>query len=366
MRKIIFIVCCMAFFSCNGLKNGIDNAGKEKPRVIVTTDIQVCCGDPDDIQSLCHLLWYADELDIRAIIPEKFGMGQKPGGITAARRVLDKYEMDYQNPGYHFKDLGFPEPGYFINEALITDSVDAVNKIVQEAKIKGAGPLYVLAWGNLKIINGALQTDPSIASSIRLLTIGTNVRAKSHGGDGTLVNWNSYDRQGVDRKMMVENPAFDHMWWIENDWGYAGMFHGLEKDTTGKITGGAPHEMMMFLAENAGELGAHLQDVVSLERVKWARYFRVGDTPTVLYLIDPGNNFDDPGHGSWAGRFMRPFPEKRPNYWTNESGSLGWNYSNPSRTWHLADTVEVISYQYMLEQRGKMYKELEKKIEKLY
>jgi hypothetical protein len=287
---------------------------EDKPRVVITTDIQVCCDDPDDVQSLCHVLWYADELDIKAIVPEKFDRGEKPGGITAAERVLEAYQKDYQNPEYRFKEMGFPSPEYFFNEALMTDSVSAVKRIIKEAKKDDSRPLYVLAWGNLKVINGALQADPSITDKIRLLTIGTNVRAKSSGGDGMLVNWNSYDRQGIDRKMMWENPEFNKLWWIENDWGYAGMFKGLEYDSAGNITGGRPYEIMVSLSRHAGNLGQHLRDVVSTDRVKWANYFRVGDTPTVLYLIDPDNKPDNPSHGSWAGKFIRPFPETRPNY----------------------------------------------------
>ncbi len=86
--KLIYLVLfsTLAFSSCN--KKPI------KQRVIITTDIQICCGDPDDIQSLCHILWYADKLDIRAIIPEKFGKGSEPGGITAAERVIENYRLD--------------------------------------------------------------------------------------------------------------------------------------------------------------------------------------------------------------------------------------------------------------------------------
>ena len=52
----------VSLFYCSPVKN--------KPRVIVTTDINNAGGDPDDKQSLVHLLWYADELDIVGIIPD--------------------------------------------------------------------------------------------------------------------------------------------------------------------------------------------------------------------------------------------------------------------------------------------------------
>ena len=46
------------------------NSSSPKPRVIITTDINNAGGDPDDKQSLVHVLWYADELDIVSIIPD--------------------------------------------------------------------------------------------------------------------------------------------------------------------------------------------------------------------------------------------------------------------------------------------------------
>lgn len=44
---LVFCVTCMA---------------KNNPRVFIFTDINIDAGDPDDRQSLIHLLWYANEL----------------------------------------------------------------------------------------------------------------------------------------------------------------------------------------------------------------------------------------------------------------------------------------------------------------
>ena len=98
----------------------------------------------------------------------------------------------------------------------------------------------------------------------------------------------------------------------------------------------------------------------------WAQYFRVGDTPSVLYLIDPDNNFDDPTLGSWAGKFTKPFPDERPNYYTDYNGLVEWDYSNPCNTWenhvdmatHAAGTLERV--------RPEMYRELLNKLSAIY
>ena len=40
---------------------------KDTPRVLIFTDINIDSGDPDDRQSLIHLLWYANELEIKGL-----------------------------------------------------------------------------------------------------------------------------------------------------------------------------------------------------------------------------------------------------------------------------------------------------------
>ena len=71
-----------------------------------------------------------------------------------------------------------------------------------------------------------------------------------------------------------------------------------------------------------GEVGKVIGDAIDI--VSWSDSFRVGDTPTVLYLIDPDNDLDDPSKGSWGGRYTRPFPHSRPNFWTGITGGYGY------------------------------------------
>lgn len=353
-HTVLAISAVIAFSSCK--KEPV------KHRVIITTDIQMCCGDPDDIQSLVHVLWYADQLDIRAIIPEKFGRGEEPGGITAAELVLENYRKDYENEQNNFIKMEFPDPDYFLNEVLQTERESAIDKIISEATRKDKRPLYILVWGNMNILKDALLKAPEIAEKVRILTIGTNLRAPVDGGDGAIPNWN-----GPGRNRIFGDPQFDALWWIENDWGYNGMFSGLTyPEEGGRPSGGRPHEIMNELAKKAGNLGNHLKAVVSLDRVKWAYYFRAGDTPTVLYLIDPDNNPDNPANGSWAGLFEQPDPEGRPNYWTNVTSTSGYDHIDPINTWRFADKAIEESYQYLLHEREEMYEELIRKVELLY
>jgi len=67
------------------------------------------------------------------------------------------------------------------------------------------------------------------------------------------------------------------------------------------------------------------------KRHDWAQYFRVGDTPTVLYLVDPANNLDDPC-----------------NSWDNVEDMYAYNKNT------------------LFERRQNMYDELLKKLDQLY
>src|SRR5699024_9451958 len=73
---------------------GIENNGAlagDRYRVVVSTDIGGT--DPDDFQSMVHLLLYADVLDIEGLISSPYGPGRKEDIL----RVIDYYEQDYSN-----------------------------------------------------------------------------------------------------------------------------------------------------------------------------------------------------------------------------------------------------------------------------
>ena len=61
----------------------------QRPRVIVSTDMGGC--DPDDFQSMVHLLLYADVLDIEGLVASLPGKG-RPEDILEA---IAAYEEDY-------------------------------------------------------------------------------------------------------------------------------------------------------------------------------------------------------------------------------------------------------------------------------
>jgi hypothetical protein len=347
MKKYLIIPLILLFLAGCSEKS---HEGKSLPRVFVFTDINIDSGDPDDRQSLIHLLWYADELDIRGIVPDRWNAW----GYEACMMVNGAYSKDYER--YGFDKKGFPAPTDVAN-LIAVDFADAVRKFAIEAS-DDTSPLYVLVWGSMENFGRALRMFPDLAKNIRVITIGTGTMMEEYRqyipADWELKeeaclqpNWN-----GAGREQIYSDPRFNNMWWLEINWTYEGMFSGEE-----------PAEMFHKLAD-FGSLGYHMKEVVANE--PWAQYFRVGDTPSVLYVIDPENDFNDPAKGSWAGRFVKPFPDSRPNYYTDCHGSLEWDYTNPCKTWHNHVLVRDHARGTLEQARPAMYDALIVKLQSIY
>ena len=306
MKKILYCLALFISFSFQVKK-------QEKPRVFVFTDINIDAGDPDDRQSLIHLFWYANELQIEGVVPDRW----QAKGLEACKLVVDAYAVDYAQ--LKLKKQGYPSPASLDN-LLATDKNDAINRFLKAAA-NASSPLYVLVWGNMQVFKEALLQKPEVAQNIRLLTIGTGLMPETSNGNFTeslppckKLNWN-----GDGRNEVFDDPRFKNMWWLEINFTYEGMFSGEE-----------PKQMFQKLSRY-GRMGQHLKEVVKNEA--WAQYFRVGDTPSVLYVIDPQHNLDDPTQSSWAGKFVKPLPQERPNYYTDFNGAVAWNFANPCNTW---------------------------------
>ena len=74
-----------------------------KPRVIISTDIGGT--DPDDFQSMIHLLMYSDQMDIEGLISSAYGNGR----TSDIFRIIDLYEKDYAQLFKHNSKLENPK-----------------------------------------------------------------------------------------------------------------------------------------------------------------------------------------------------------------------------------------------------------------
>lgn len=342
MKKLVFVLMLAIVVSCN--------PEKIKPRVIVLSDINNIGGDPDDKQSMGHLLMYANEVDIVGIIPDLW----EGNGVEACMQCIDAYEKDFNNPDYKFKTLNYPAPDHL--RGLISRNKDeAIAAIISEAR-KGNTPVHVLVWGNMNTLKDALFQAPEMAQNLRIYTIATHRMAENEDAllnsrdttqFGLRRNWNHPGRDEI-----YNDERFADLWWLENDWSYNGMFEGQ-----------APRDFLGEVKEY-GALGYYIWDVV--QAFDWAHYFRAGDTPTLLYLLEPGIDIDNPATGSWAGKFVRPYPQSHPNYWIDDAGTADWNYAQPEETWSQATEVYQNRVNNLLQSRDAMYDAYRQKMKELY
>lgn len=319
------------------------------PRVFVFTDINIDSGDPDDRQSLIHLLWYADELQIEGIVPDRWNAR----GLEACQLVIEAYAKDYTS--YSFAKKNYPAPSNIAD--VIAKDVEDASQLFSLAASDRSSPLYVLIWGNMDLFKSILSAQPESYNNIRLITIGTGLMLEQDikhipaswekSEPCQQLNWNGFGRNEI-----YHNQDFNEMWWLEINWTYAGMFAGEE-----------PRQMFDTLSA-FGNMGEHIKEVVKNQ--SWAQYFRVGDTPSVLYLIDPNHALHDPTQSSWAGKFVKPFPKDRPNYYTDDSGSVKWDYLNPCFTWENHKNVRKAAVKTLEDRRTEMYSALIKKLTLLY
>lgn len=327
------------------------NTKESKPRVIILSDINNIGGDPDDKQSMAHLLMYANEVEIVRIIPDLWE-GQ---GVKATMQTIDAYEKDFNNPDFKFQELNYPQPDEL--RALISkNKEEAIATLIREAQKENSGPVHVLIWGNMNTLKDALFQAPEISDQLRIYTIAThrmaeNEDAKINSRDtlafGIRRNWNHSGRDEI-----YKDPRFVNLWWLENDWSYNGMFEGQE-----------PRDFLLEIKEY-GALGNYIWEEV--QPFEWAHYFRAGDTPTLLYLLEPELDIDHPEDGSWAGKFIKPFPIERPNYWIDEAGTSDWNYANPEESWDRAQEVYQHRVTNLIQQRNNWYGAYRKKMKELY
>lgn len=251
-------------------------AGGMRRRVVVSTDIGGT--DPDDFQSMVHLLLCADELEIEGLISSPFG----PGRAGHILEVIGYYERDFAALRAHSRR--YPEPDVLRSltkqGALESPGPAGVGKategsrwIVECARRKDARPLHVLVWGGIEDLAQALHDAPEILPKLRVYFI---------GGPNKLWSVDAYDY--VEQK----HPR---LWMIEANSTYRGWFVGGEQEG-----GWGNRDFVGERLAGRGALGSyfatHLKGTI-----------KMGDSPSVGWLLrgEP----EKPGAPGWGGSFVR-------------------------------------------------------------
>lgn len=247
-----------------------------RQRALVSTDIGGT--DPDDFQSMVHLLVYADRFDIEGLISSPWGQGR----ASDILEVIDHYAQDYPALSSHGAPYPTPEALRAVtrqgtlnpanSDGFGTPS-EGSDWIVCCARRVDTRPLQVLVWGGIEDLAQALHDAPDILPKLRVYFIG-----------------------GPNKKWCVDAYhylATQHraLWMIECNASYRGWFCG------GNQAG--PWDNTNFVARHIAPHGA------------LGRYFaaqlggtiKMGDTPSVARLL--WGSPEHPSRPSWGGSFVR-------------------------------------------------------------
>ena len=248
----------------------------QRPRVLISSDIGGT--DPDDNQSVTHLLMYSNEFDLEGLVSSpSFG----DGSAKEIYRMIDVYEQDFKTLRQHNKALMEPNAlRKLVRQGRQSEMpacgygepTEGSKWIIKQARKKDSRPLYVLVWGCLEDVAQALHDAPDIASKICVHWI---------GGPNKKWGVNSYC-------YIIEN--FQNLWMIENNTTYRGFIY--DSKNQGKYDMG----FFQTFIKDAGHLGRD-----------FAAYYKgnpkLGDTPSLLYMMS--GHPENPEQQSWAGRFVK-------------------------------------------------------------
>lgn len=249
-----------------------------KPRVLISTDIGGT--DPDDNQSMAHLLMYSDLFELEGLVSSpSYGSGSK----AEILRMIGLYEKDLPKLEKHRQ--GFPSPEYLRSISKqgrrgaapyrgYAQATEGSEWIIKCAQKESSQPLWVLVWGGLEDVAQALHDAPEIQSKIRVYWI---------GGPNKKWGVNSY-------AYLVKH--FPKLWFIEVNSTYYGFFSNNAVLDSVKTT-----DYYDKYIRAAGFLGKDFKSY-------YDGNVKMGDTPSLLYLMDGDPN--RPMRENWGGSF-EPF-----------------------------------------------------------
>lgn len=292
LRRWIYIVLTLSLASSVSAAAATDGGALagNRHRVIVTTDIGGT--DPDDYQSMAHVLLYGDVLDLEGLISSPF----EREGKTKILEVIDAYAKDFVNLRSHSDRYPAPEalramtkqggirPAPFSGLRGTTEGSDW---IVRCARRNDPRPLHVLVWGALEDLAQALHDAPDILPKLRIYYIG-----------GPNKKW------GPDAYQFIADN-FPTVWMIEANSTYRGYFVGGNQEGDWGNAGFVKRHIA-----GRGAIGAYFAEHLG-------GVIKMGDTPTVNWLLH--GTPSEPTWPGWGGRFVRAWdrPFARFNRLTN-------------------------------------------------
>ncbi|CAN5434266.1 DUF1593 domain-containing protein [soil metagenome] len=299
----------IGMFACiASLQTNCTAQQKFKPRVLISTDIGGT--DPDDFQSMIHLLMYSNQFQIEGLVSSAFGNGRKADIL----KMIDLYEKDLPKLKEHAKD--FPSPNSVRKLCKqgskpaapykgFNSATEGSKWIVNCAKKKSKQLLWVLVWGGIEDVAQALHDAPEIKKNIRVYWIGGPNKKWS-------INAYSYIAQNHPDLFMIESNATYRGWFMDD---------GSPENLKGKA----------YYNNYIKGKGAMAADFINY----YNGDIKMGDTPSFAYLMD--GDADDPTGASWGGSYTPIDRSARTIFNGNSTiadtvavyGVLEWRFNGP-------------------------------------
>lgn len=244
-------------------------------RLIVTTDLGGT--DPDDIQSMIHLLVSSDRIDIEGLISSEAWMDD-PDKTEKLRQTVEYFIEVLPTISIH--SSGYPSAEYLRSIVVsgqekphmdgVGEDMDSPGSdlIVNAIKKDDCRPLWVAAWGGMNTVAQALY---------KLKTTNDDEVFREY-----LSRLRIYDILGQDDAGAYIAKNYPELMYIRNT----------------DVYGWAPNDQ--WTKENIQDrlpLGSHYPNRI------WATE---GDSPSFLYVYSNGlNDPEHPDFGGWGGRFSK-------------------------------------------------------------
>jgi hypothetical protein len=324
-----------------------------KPRLVVCTDIAPADVEPDDMESMVHLMAYADMFEIEALITS-VGWNCDPYPLEWSQylyRVIKAYAIDVPNlmkrsGQKKFQSLKkengqqrigyWPSAEYLTKRAVMGSMYGGIRSIGERNDSPGSEllirladeddprPIYVAAWGGANTLAQAIWRVKQTRSADEVRKFVRKFRIY------TITD------QDMDYAHRMDRARSSHMWlrkefkddlqfiWDEGAW--------QEQCELGKRS----WESIQQNIQGKGTLGKEYPNY------KWGVE---GDTPSFLYVMPNGlNDPEDPTQAGWAGYHERGLcPDSLTTAWTSWQEPLRSISVNYKRRFYLDELNDFMA-----------------------
>ena len=165
-RVLSLVIICLVYSACY--------SKPEKTRDILDTDAN---NELDDQHAIAYMLFNGNSFDVEGITVNRTRSGgDVEQHFKEAERVVKLCNLDQKIKVYKGANGSFDKIKDHVAKATF-DGVDAVDFIIERANAKSCRKLVLLPVGKLTNIALALHKDPSIASKVRIVWLGSNYPA---------------------------------------------------------------------------------------------------------------------------------------------------------------------------------------------